>query len=202
MTSAWSVRALREASSSDLIELARVLIDCVEGDASVSFMHPLEPEAAIGFWTEVAQSVCTGERALWVAEDALGLCGTVQLVFAQQPNQPHRADLSKLLVHRRARRNGVGSALVRAAEEGAIAAGRSLLVLDTASIEAERLYARQGWQRVGVIPNFALLPRGGYCDTTVFFRDLSPRLPSQSSRVPSALGEVSALAATRSSADD
>jgi len=98
--------------------------------------------------------------------------GTVQLILHQPENQPHRADLSKMLVHRRARRRGVGAALLRAAEGAARECGKSLLVLDTASDDAERLYARLGWQRSGVIPGYALLPHGGLCDTTFFYRIL------------------------------
>ena len=98
--------------------------------------------------------------------------GTALLLFGLPENQPHRADLSKLLVHRRARRQGLGATLMRAAEATARACGKTLLVLDTASADAERLYERLGWVRVGVIPGYALLPRGGLCDTTVFYRDL------------------------------
>jgi GNAT superfamily N-acetyltransferase len=108
-----------------------------------------------------------------VAEDARGVCGTVHLVLAQPENQPHRASLTKLLVHRRARRHGIGTALVHAAEATARACGKTLLVLDTATVEAERLYEREGWVRVGVIPGYALLPRGGPCDTTVYYRRLA-----------------------------
>jgi ribosomal protein S18 acetylase RimI-like enzyme len=97
----------------------------------------------------------------------------VQLILDQPENQPHRADLAKMLVHRRARRLGWGEVLMRAAEREAQAAGRRLLVLDTASEEAARLYARLGWQRCGVIPDYALLPHGGPCDTTVFYRRLA-----------------------------
>jgi GNAT superfamily N-acetyltransferase len=116
--------------------------------------------------------VAEGERALLIAEDARGVCGTVQLLLDQPDNQPHRADLSKMLVHRRARRLGLGAALLRAAEATARDCGKTLLVLDTASDEAERLYERQGWKCVGVIPGYALLPRGGLCDTTVYYRNL------------------------------
>jgi len=108
-----------------------------------------------------------------VAEDGSGVIGTVQLIFDQPENQPHRADLSKMLVHRRARRRGVGEALLRAAENVGRECGKSLLVLDTASGDAERLYAKLGWQRCGVIPGYALLPHGGLCDTTYFYRTLS-----------------------------
>ena len=157
-----------------LIEgLADVLIDCVEGGASVSFMSPLTRERAVAFWREVATGVAAGERALVVAEDAEGVSGTVQLAFLPFENQPHRADLLKMLVHHRARRQGVGAALLRAAEATARECGKTLLVLDTASDDAERLYQREGWVRVGVIPDFALLPHGGLCATTFYYRNLA-----------------------------
>jgi GNAT superfamily N-acetyltransferase len=114
-----------------------------------------------------------GERAVLVAEDEHGaIIGTAQVVWAQPENQPHRADVAKMLVHRRARRLGVGAALLEAAERAAADAGKTLLVLDTASAEAERLYERRGWQRVGNIPNFALWPDGGPCDTVVYYKRL------------------------------
>jgi GNAT superfamily N-acetyltransferase len=155
--------------------LAELLIDCVEGGASVSFMHPLPPAKALDFWRRVATAVAEGKRALLVAEDADGVAGSVQLILDQPENQPHRADLSKMLVHRRARRRGLGAALLRAAENLARDCGKSLLVLDTASGDAERLYARLGWQRCGVIPGYALWPHGGLCDTTYFYRTLPAR---------------------------
>ena len=107
-----------------------------------------------------------------MAEDGDGILGTVQLVTAQPENQPHRADVSKMLVHRRARRRGVGEALMRAVEDAAIRAGKTLLVLDTASDAAERLYERCGWIRVGTIPGYALLPDGQPCDTVYFYKRL------------------------------
>ncbi len=107
----WSVRRLDALDDAHIDGLADVLIDCVEGGASVSFMHPLPRDRAVAFWRRVARGVAAGERALLVAEDARGLCGTVQLVLDQPENQPHRADLSKMLVHRRARRQGLGAAL-------------------------------------------------------------------------------------------
>jgi GNAT superfamily N-acetyltransferase len=154
--------------------LVELLIDCVEGDASVSFMHPLTRDRAVTFWRNVAKAVAAGERALLVVEDLQGICGTVQLIFDQPENQPHRADLAKMLVHRRARRQGLGAALMRAAAETARQCGKTLLVLDTvAGGDAARLYQRLGWIRVGDIPGYALMPRGGLCSTTVFYRDLS-----------------------------
>jgi ribosomal protein S18 acetylase RimI-like enzyme len=170
----WSVRRLRVLDETDVAGLADVLVDCVEGGASVSFMHPLSHARALAFWRRVVEGVGAGTRVLLVAADDQGICGTVQLVLDLPENQPHRADLTKLLVHRRARRRGVGTALVRAAEAAARDCGRTLVVLDTVSGgDAERLYARLGWERVGRIPGYALLPRGGLCDTTVFYRRLA-----------------------------
>jgi GNAT superfamily N-acetyltransferase len=170
----WSLRRLQSVNDAQLAELADVLIDCVEGDASVSFMHPLPRERAEAFWRGVAEGVAAGDRALLVAEDGHGICGTVQLVLAQPENQPHRADLAKMLVHRRCRRQGLGEALMRAAESMARDFGKTLLVLDTVTGDnGERLYQRLGWQRVGVIPGYALLPRGGLVGTTVFYRELA-----------------------------
>lgn len=136
-------------------------------------MLPLTRDRAEAFWRRVARGVAAGERALLVAEDAHGVCGTVQLVLDQPENQPHRADLAKMLVHRRVRRQGLGAALMRAAETMARECGRTLLVLDTVTGgDAERLYQRLGWERVGVIPDYALMPEGGFCSTTVFYRRL------------------------------
>jgi len=138
----------------------------------VSFMHPLSVDKAEAFWRRVGEEVARGERALVIAEDEQGIVGTAQLVLEQPENQPHRADLAKMLVHRRGRRRGIGAALLRAAEEAAVACGKSLLVLDTASDDAERLYVRAGWQLCGVVPDYALLPRGGLCRTTFYYRML------------------------------
>lgn len=175
MTAApWSIRRLRAVDAMHVDALTDVLIDCVEGGASVSFMHPLTRERAAAFWRRVADGVATGERALVVAEDALGLCGTVQLTLGLPENQPHRADVAKMLVHRRARRQGLGAALMRAAEDVARTQDRTLLVLDAVTGgDASRLYERLGWVRVGDIPGYALMPRGGLCRTTVYYRDLA-----------------------------
>jgi GNAT superfamily N-acetyltransferase len=153
-----------------------VLVDCVEGGASVSFMAPVRPETADAFWRGVADGVAAGDRALLVAEDAATgeILGTVQVVWAWPENQPHRGDVAKMLVRRSARRRGVGAALVRAAESAARDAGKTLLVLDTVTGgDAERLYARLGWTRVGVVPNYALMPDGRPCDTTIFYKALA-----------------------------
>lgn len=168
-----TIRRLRSIDDAQVAALADVLIDCIEGGASVSFMHPLAPATAQAFWRSVAAGVAAGERALLVAEDDGGIVGTVQLVLAQPENQPHRADLVKMLVHRRARRRGLGAALIQAAEDMGRDCGKTLLVLDTVTgSDAERLYARMGWVRVGTIPDYALLSHGGLWGTTLFYKTL------------------------------
>jgi GNAT superfamily N-acetyltransferase len=170
------VRRLEVVTSKDFAGLCELLIDCVEGGASVSFMQPMTLEKAAGFWRDVAGSVARGERALVVAEDADGkILGSAQAIWATQENQPHRADVAKMLVHRRARRLGVGAAVLEAVERASQDAGRTLLVLDTASPEAERLYQRGGWQRVGVIPKYALMPDGPFCSSVCYYKDLTVR---------------------------
>lgn len=155
--------------------LAELLVDCVEGGASVSFMHPLTAEKATRFWRTVADGVVRGERVLLVAQDDDGqVVGTVQLVLALPENQPHRADVAKMLVHRRARRRGVAGRLMAAVETVARDEGRTLLVLDTVTgSDAARLYVRAGWQRVGDIPEYALMPDGSPCATTIFYKTLA-----------------------------
>ena len=168
------IRRLEALSDTDIGELADVLVDCVEGGASVSFMLPLTRDRARTFWRSLAEDVTQGHRLLFVARDAAGIVGTVQAILSQPENQPHRADVAKMLVHRRGRRGGLGAALIQAAEDGARAAGKTLLVLDTATgSDAERLYERLGWQRAGVIPDYALWPHGGLCATTLFYRRLA-----------------------------
>jgi GNAT superfamily N-acetyltransferase len=170
----WRVRRLHTVSDIQISQLADVLVDCVEGGASVSFMLPIARETAIVFWQHVARGVHAGQRALLVAEDAQGIVGTVQLLLDQPENQPHRADLAKMLVHHRARRQGLGEALMHAAESTARDCRKSLLVLDTVSgSTADRLYTRLGWQRVGEIPDYALMPEGGLVPTTVFYRRIA-----------------------------
>jgi ribosomal protein S18 acetylase RimI-like enzyme len=155
-------------------ELADVLLDCVEQGASVSFMWPLAREKALDFWRGVLQGVAREERILLIARDAAGgMVGTVQLITAQPDNQPHRADVAKMLVHSRARRQGLGEALMRAAQVHALQAGKTLLVLDTVTNEAGwRLYQRCGWTIAGDVPGYALLPRGGLVGTTFMYKEL------------------------------
>ena len=159
----------------DLAGLCDVLVDCVQGGASVGFMLPFDQSRAEEFWVGALDSAAAGQRIVLVAEDQEtgAVVGTVQVVVSGPENQPHRGEVSKMLVHRNARRRGVAEALMRSAETAAREAGKSLLVLDTASDAAERLYERLGWQRVGVIPEYALWPEGGLVDTVVFYKNLS-----------------------------
>jgi GNAT superfamily N-acetyltransferase len=154
--------------------LADVLIDCVEGGASVSFMLPLAREKALDFWHGVLQAAARKERVLLVAETPAGrIIGTVQLITALPDNQPHRADVGKMLVHRDARRQGVAAQLMAAVDQAAREEGKTVLVLDTVTGgDAERLYQRAGWLAVGTVPNYALMPDGAYCGTTFFHKQL------------------------------
>jgi len=167
------IRRLLSVDDDQIDGLAELLIDSVDGGASVSFMHPLAPAKAQAFWRRIAADVEAGRRALLVAEDESGIVATVQLVLDQPENQAHRADLSKMLVHRRARRRGLGAALMGAAEQMARDCAKTLLVLDTVTGSgAERLYARLGWIRVGTIPDYALLLNGGLWGTTLYYKRL------------------------------
>ena len=167
------IRTLQPISEFEIASLSEVLIDCVEGGASVSFMYPMTRAKAESFWRSAAADVEQSRRIVLAAEDEDGkIVGTVQIILQQPENQPHRGDLAKMLVHRSARKRGVGAALLEAAELSALQAGKTLLVLDTASADAERLYVRRGWQRVGEIPNYALFPDGRPCSTIVFYKEL------------------------------
>ncbi len=168
-----SIVRLSTLDEADVHQLADLLIDCVAGGASIGFMASLDRQQAMAFWRTVDDGIADGRRLLLVARDSGGICGTVQLALATPPNQPHRADLCKVLVHRRARRRGLGSALMQAAEDAARDLGRWLLVLDTVTdSEASRLYLSLGWVRVGDIPGYALMPDGQLCSTTYFYKDL------------------------------
>jgi GNAT superfamily N-acetyltransferase/heme-degrading monooxygenase HmoA len=155
-------------------ELAALTKDCVDGGASIGFMQPFTIERGREFWRKVADAVASGQRALLVAEDGHGVCGTVQLILDLPDNQPHRADVAKMQVHSRARRKGLCGQLLHAAEQAARDRDKTLLVLDAVTDgDAARLYARLGWVRVGDIPNYALFPQGGYCSTTYFYKNLA-----------------------------
>lgn len=154
-----------------LDELAAVLADCVDGGASVGYLAPFSPARARAELEGMAAEVDRGRRLLLAAFDGGRVVGTVQVILALPPNQPHRGEIAKLLVHRSARRRGVARLLMERAESEASAEGKSLLVLDTVTGDpAERLYERLGWTRVGVIPGYALYPDGRPCDTTVFWK--------------------------------
>lgn len=172
----FRIRELPILGDREIQGLSNVLIDCVEGGASVSFMLPFSRAKAEAFWRGVSESVARGERLVYVAEDAAGtFVGTATVILNLPENQPHRADVAKMLVHRNARRMGLGAALLAAAERGALGAGKTLLVLDTVSdSDGHRLYARQGWQRCGEIPGYALWPDGRPCAATIFFKSLKP----------------------------
>jgi GNAT superfamily N-acetyltransferase len=169
------IRQLSAAEGRQYIgALADVLLDCVAGGASVSFMASLSKAEAEAFFENVLEGVECGERILLAAFVDGNLVGTVQILTATPPNQPHRADIAKLLVRRSARGQGIARRLMEQAEEASRLAGKTLLVLDTVTGgDAERLYMRMGWTKAGVIPNYALFPDGRFCDTTVFWKDLS-----------------------------
>lgn len=155
--------------------LCELLVDSVEHGASVGFLAPLEPADADAYWRRVERAVAEARCVLLVAELSDGaVAGTVQLDVDTLPNQPHRATVSKLLVHSSARRRGVGAALMEGVERAARDAGRWLLTLDTATEEAARLYRRLGWTPAGVIPNYALNPDGTLTDTAFFWKQLEP----------------------------
>ncbi len=175
MSTDVAIRRVSAAEAAACVEaLGDVLIDCVEGGASVSFMLPLARAKAVAFWRGVAESVARGERALLVAQQGDGrIVGSVQLILALPENQPHRAEVAKMLVSRSARRRGVAQRLLAALDAEARREGRTLLVLDTVTGgAAERLYERAGWQRVGSVPDYALMPDGAPCATTFFYKPL------------------------------
>jgi GNAT superfamily N-acetyltransferase len=156
-----------EATRDALVEL---LVDAVDGGASVNFVWPMRPEKALAWWTGALASHARGERLILVAEGEAGVDGSVQLVPAPQENQAFRADIAKLIVHRRARRQGLGAALMNAAEAEARRIGRSLLTLDTETgSDAERLYLRLGWTKYGEVPGYATSADRRRRDTCSFF---------------------------------
>lgn len=155
-------------------QLAEVLVDCVAGGASVGFMAPLAPARALAFWHGVLEGAAAGRRALLVAGLGGRIVGTVQLVLDLPDNQPHRADVAKMLVHRAARRRGIAQRLMEALEQQALAERRDVLVLDTVTGgDAERLYRRVGWKAAGSVPRYALMPDGEPCSTTFHFKHLA-----------------------------
>jgi GNAT superfamily N-acetyltransferase len=172
MSQAFRIRSLSPDEALGAVPaLAAVLLDCVQGGASVSFMADMTLDAAQAFWRRQVEA---GDgRTIIVAEDGEGIFGVVQVVPAWAPNQPHHAEVLKLLVHRRGRQRGAAEALMRATEGAARQMGRSLLTLDTVTGSiANDLYEKLGWIRVGVIPDYALYPDGALCDATFFYKAL------------------------------
>jgi len=177
------IRKLDKIEARELEGLCDVLMDCVDGGASVSFMWPMTRERAEAFWRNVAGAVQRDERVIVVAEDDAGIVGTVTVILNLPENQPHRGEVAKMLVRRRARRRGVGAKLLEAAEAWARKRGKSLLTLDTVSgSDADRLYTRMGWKRVGEVPNFALWPDGRFCAATIFYKELPREAGAKSDR--------------------
>jgi GNAT superfamily N-acetyltransferase len=166
---------IRRLASFEIVEqldaFAEVLTDCVAGGASVGYMAPFSHEDARRAFEGFAAEVQQGRRLLLAGYLDGTLVGTVQVILALMPNQPHRGEIAKMLVHRSARRRGVAEQLMAAAEAEARAEGKTLLVLDAVTgDDASRLYARLGWNRVGDVPNFALYPDGRPCSTTYFWK--------------------------------
>ena len=169
------IREMSAPEQSSITALARLLVECVQTGASVSFMADLTQACAEAFFQDAFHSIARKERVLLAAFEGGELVGTVQVRTGLPPNQPHRADVAKLLVHPAARGRGIGELLMKRAEEAALNAGKTLLELDTATGESgERLYTRLAWTRVGVIPNYALFPDGRPCATTIFYKELKP----------------------------
>lgn len=167
------IRRLERLGEREIAALCAVLRDCVEGGASVGFMLPVDGGRMERFWKMVAAEVERGERAIVVAEDGEGVCGTAQVVLGMPQNQPHRGDVCKVLVHRRARRRGVGVTLMREIEEVARNEGKTLLVLDTVTgSDAYGMYEKLGWAKCGDIPGYALMPDGELCGTTYFWKHI------------------------------
>lgn len=166
---------LRQLTSHDILAelspLAEILVDCVAGGASVNFMAGFSQADGEAFFRRIADDVAAGRRLVWVADLEGRPVGSVQIILDTPPNQPHRAEVSKMIVHRSARRLGIGRMLMEAAEAGAKAAGRSILTLDTVQGEpSEWLYQKCGWTAAGVIPDYALRPTGELCSTVYYFK--------------------------------
>ncbi|ENS4775859.1 TPA: N-acetyltransferase family protein [Klebsiella variicola] len=175
MTTSFSLRTLsRDDILHHLPALSDILASCVNGGASVSFMLPFSAQTATTFWQHTADSVAAGERIVLAALDADERpVGTVQLITRQPENQPHRADVAKLLVHQNARRQGIANALMSELEHVARQEGKTVLVLDTAAGSgAEQFYVRCGWEKVGEIPRYALMPDGEMTATSLFYKFL------------------------------
>lgn len=172
------MREFAIASLSDRPEIRRalseLLVETVASGGSVSFMHPLPLEAADAFWRDSLASAARGERIVLGAFDGVQLVATVTLLLDLPPNQPHRAEIAKMMTRLTHRKRGIAAALMREAEKTAIARGRTLLVLDTAVDEgASPLYESLGFNLTGIIPDYALKPRGGLTGTMIYWKKLA-----------------------------
>ncbi|TAG82529.1 MAG: GNAT family N-acetyltransferase [Burkholderiales bacterium] len=168
----FDIERIEVVDPSTRAQLCETLTEAVASGGSISFMHPVSREKANAFWVKTSESVERGERILLVARDDQGVViGTVQSVIDLPENQLHRADIAKMMVHPRARRQGVAEALMREIERLTFVAGKTLMVLDTETdAAASHLYRKLGWSVCGHIPDFALKPHGGYCSTTYMFK--------------------------------
>ncbi|MGK3939716.1 GNAT family N-acetyltransferase [Streptomyces caeruleatus] len=168
------VTRLDEGQLADCVdELAELLVDTVDGGASIGFLAPMDRAAALAWWKERVGAVAAGHLAVWAAYDGRRAVGTVGLAFPDKPNSRHRAELVKLMVHRDARGQGLGRRLLDTAEQAARSAGITLLHLDTETDSpAERLYGSAGWTRAGVIPDYAADPAGVPRPTTLYYKQL------------------------------
>ncbi|MCX5329893.1 GNAT family N-acetyltransferase [Streptomyces sp. NBC_00140] len=176
-----SVTRLDESEVLDRLDaLAGLMVDTVDGGASIGFLGPLDHAEATAWWKERAAGVAAGSFAIWAAHDGEQVVGTVSLSFPDKPNSRHRAELVKLMVHRDARGRGLGRSLLTTAEEAAAAAGVTLLHLDTETDSpAEHLYTTAGWTRAGVIPDYAADPAGVLRPTTLYFKQLGTAAPTR-----------------------
>lgn len=176
MTTPIAVRALVSAEvEARLDELATILLDSVAHGASVNFMAGLTEAQARDFWRGQIPGIEAGARVLLAADDGVRLVGTVVVTFAPQPNAPHRAEVGKMLVLSGVRRLGLGRRLLQAAEDAALAAGRTLLVLDTESGSVgDHLYRACGWQEAGRIADHSYTPDGRLAEATIFTKRIGP----------------------------
>ncbi|RVD70678.1 MAG: GNAT family N-acetyltransferase [Mesorhizobium sp.] len=176
--SSIKISTLNEAAETEKL-LAALLVETVAGGGSVSFMHPLAQDAAEAFWRKSLAAAARGERVVLGAWDGEVLAGTVTLLLDFPPNQPHRAEIAKLMTRLDRRGQGVATRLMRAAEDIAVERGRTLLVLDTASEEgASGLYEKLGFTLTGEIPDFALKPHGGLTGTLIYWKRIDASLQS------------------------
>jgi ribosomal protein S18 acetylase RimI-like enzyme len=154
--------------------LSRILIETVANGGSVSFMHPLAPDTADAFWRDSLAAAARGDRVVLGAFDGATLVATVTLLLGLPPNQPHRAEIAKMMTKVSHRQRGIATALMRAAEQMAIERGRTLLVLDTAVEDgASGLYERLGFSLTGIIPDYAVKPHGGLTGTMIYWKKIA-----------------------------